>query len=87
MNTLILISLISFLVGIVFDKVSHINKRLKRTEYKVEYLLKHLNLPELPINEELRQLVKDKENIKAIKKAKAELGLSLKEAKEYVDSL
>lgn len=41
------------------------------------------------INKELRQLVRDRdrEKIEAIKKAQEVLGLSLLEAKNYVDSL
>lgn len=71
----------------MFDYVFRLNKRLKRTEYKLEHLQKHLNLSQLPIHEELRQLVKDNEKIQAIKKARTELGFSLKEAKDYIESL
>ncbi|MBC6970914.1 ribosomal protein L7/L12, partial [Bacillus sp. Xin] len=46
-----------------------------------------IGIPEHEVNEELRQLVRDGEKIEAIKKAREVLGLSLLEAKNYIDSL
>ncbi len=87
MNSWGWISIIMVVIALMLDYINRINKRLKRTEYKVEQLLKQTHLPEYQINEELRQLVRDNEKIEAIKKARSVLGLSLREAKNYVDSL
>ncbi|MFB9861569.1 hypothetical protein [Salinicoccus siamensis] len=40
-----------------------------------------------PVNHELRQMVREGEEIKAIKKARQTFGLSLVEGKQYVDRL
>lgn len=46
-----------------------------------------MELTENPINDELRKLIKDGKDIKAVKKARETLGLSLLEGKEYIDKL
>ncbi|MEH6937340.1 hypothetical protein V7056_05670 [Bacillus sp. JJ664] len=46
-----------------------------------------IDIPEHPINNELRKLIKEGKEIQAIKEAKTVLGLSLLEAKQYVDEL
>ncbi|RUT35694.1 hypothetical protein EJP77_01355 [Paenibacillus zeisoli] len=72
---------------ILFDAMIRMNRRIRRSESKLEWLKDHSQVPEYPLDEELRQLIRDKEKIQAIKKAKQQLGLSLKEAKDYVDAL
>ncbi|HDX9579186.1 TPA: ribosomal protein L7/L12 [Bacillus pseudomycoides] len=87
MNSWLLIALIVFGILYISDHLNRINKRLKRTEDKLDQITKQIEIPEHTINDELRQLVTDGEKIKAIKKAREVLGLSLLEAKNYVDSL
>ncbi|MNM96906.1 hypothetical protein D3C81_1094000 [compost metagenome] len=82
---------ITFVVIFAFiyliDAMIRMNRRIQRTESKLKFLTEHARVPEHPLNEELRQLIRDKEKIEAIKKARQHMGLSLKEAKDYVDSL
>ncbi|MCM3734419.1 ribosomal protein L7/L12 [Bacillus cytotoxicus] len=87
MNSWLLIALIVFGILYISDHLNRINKRLKWTEDKLDQITKQIEIPEHTINDELRQLVTDGEKIKAIKKAREVLGLSLLEAKNYVDSL
>ncbi|RED32209.1 hypothetical protein [Paenibacillus sp. VMFN-D1] len=54
---------------------------------QINQLTQQSGLPEHPINDELRQLIKEGEDVKAIKKAKETLGFSLLEGKEYIDKL
>lgn len=60
---------------------------IKRMQYTLDQLTQQSGLPENPINDELRMLIKEGEDIKAIKKARETLGLSLLEGKEYIDKL
>lgn len=87
MDYLLLTAVIILSIFYVSGQLNNIHTRLKRTEDKLNQIAKHMELPEHDINEELRQLVKDGDKIKAIKKAREILGLSLLEAKNYVDSL
>ncbi|MBO1628482.1 hypothetical protein COE15_16170 [Bacillus cereus] len=87
MNSWLITVLIIFGIFYIADSINRVTKRLKRTEDKLEQITKLMGISEHVINEELRQLVKDGEKIKAIKKAREVLGLSLLEAKNYIDSL
>ncbi|MCP3026965.1 hypothetical protein [Halobacillus sp. A5] len=46
-----------------------------------------INLPVPSIDEELKQLIREGKDVQAIKRARKEYGLTLVEAKEYVDRL
>ncbi|WP_257351353.1 hypothetical protein [Pseudalkalibacillus decolorationis] len=68
-------------------KVTNLQDRLKTMRYTLNQIADQVGVPEHPVNEQIRALVKDGKNIEAIKEARKALGLSLIEAKEYVDSL
>jgi len=50
---------------------------MKSMQYTLDQFTKHLGLPDNPINDELRELIKAGEDVKAVKKARETLGLSL----------
>ncbi|MFD1446135.1 hypothetical protein [Oceanobacillus profundus] len=80
--------IIAFLIIInVTAKVNKLEGRIKRMQYTLDQVTKQSRLPENPINDELRKLIKEGEDVKAIKKARETLGLSLIEGKEYIDKL
>ncbi|MEK3909290.1 hypothetical protein [Oceanobacillus sp. FSL W7-1309] len=80
--------IIAFLIIInVTAKVNKLEGRIKRMQYTLDQVTKQSGLPENPINDELRKLIKEGEDVKAIKKARETLGLSLIEGKEYIDKL
>jgi len=79
---LILIMIIYLLFTII-----KLESRLKGITTTLEQISKHMDVPESPINEELRDLIKDGHEVKAIKKAREAFGLSLVEGKQYVDAL
>ena len=80
--------IISLLIIInLWAKVSKLEGRIKGMQYTINQLTQQSELPEHPINDELRQLIKEGEDVKAIKKARETLGLSLLEGKEYIDKL
>ncbi|MGG4046280.1 MULTISPECIES: hypothetical protein [Paenibacillus] len=82
---LIIISLL--IIMNLWAKVSKLEGRIKGMQYTINQLTQQSGLPEHPINDELRQLIKEGEDVKAIKKARETLGLSLLEGKEYIDKL
>ena len=80
--------IIAFLIIInVTAKVNKLEGRIKRMQYTLDQVTKQSGLPENPINDELLKLIKEGEDVKAIKKARETLGLSLIEGKEYIDKL
>lgn len=71
-----------------------INARMEAMEAKIKNLsavIKQLEsegtITEPAINDKLRRLVKDGKTVEAIKEARKAFGLSLLEAKRYVDAL
>ncbi|WP_027624647.1 hypothetical protein [Clostridium lundense] len=62
------------------DNVTRMNSTLNK-------IAKQVGVPGLDIDSELRDLISEGKKVQAIKKARIVLGLSLVEAKEYVDSL
>ncbi|WP_044640166.1 hypothetical protein [Risungbinella massiliensis] len=88
MSPYILIPIILMVIFVIFCfiKVNEAKKQVKRLKISLE----HANQgdgSEHPINSELRILLKEGKKIKAIKRAREALGLSLAEAKAYVESL
>ena len=82
------IIIVSFLIVIYLSvKLEKLEGRMKRIQYTLDQLTKQHGLPENPINNELRELIKDREDVKAIKKARETLGLSLLEGINYIDKL
>jgi len=80
--------IIAFLIIIhLTAKVDKLEGRIKGIQYTLDQVTKQLNLPENPINNELRKLIKEGEEVQAVKKARENLGLSLIEGKEYIDRL
>ena len=79
--------LILIMVIYVFFTVIKLENRLKGITSTLEQISKHMDLPERPVNAELRDLIKDGHEVKAIKKARKAFGLSLVEGKQYVDAL
>ena len=67
--------------------VDKLKGRVKGLEYRLEQISNQKNVPENPINNELRQLLKEGNDVKAIKRARETLGLSLLEGKQYIDAL
>lgn len=84
----------SFLAGVLFIavvyliiKISNLQEDVKNIKYKLNRMESHMDLPENPINEDLRSLLKEGKDVQAVKLARETLGLSLLEGKQYVDAL
>lgn len=82
--TLLLIIILYLAIKIKIDQVE---ARVKTLQNTVNRIADHLNLDESAVNEELQMLIERDEEIKAIKRAREEFGMSLVEGKEYIDRL
>nr|WP_245203717.1 hypothetical protein [Ammoniphilus resinae] len=68
--------------------VSKLDSRVKSLKYTLTQFTKENNIPENhPINDELRKLINEGNDVKAVKKVRETFGLPLLEAKQYVDAL
>lgn len=84
----------SFLAGVFFVavvyliiKISSLQDDLRGIKYKLNRIESQMDLPENPIDEDLRAFLKEGKDIQAVKLARETLGLSLLEGKQYVDAL
>ncbi len=82
-----LVVVIFLLVTNVLAKLENISTRVKRLEYTLGQVAQQVEVPEHPVNDQLRKLKQEGKQVEAVKKAREVLGLSLLEAKQYVDSL
>ena len=64
------------------------SRHLKRVERKVDLLLAHLKIdPFSDLNQEILELMRSGQKIEAIRRYREQTGISLKEAKDYVEGL
>ena len=78
------------LVGVFYlvSLVIKLDGRLKGMKYTLDQITKKTGVsPGGPIDDELRKLINDGYDVKAVKKARETMGLSLLEGKRYIDAL
>ena len=78
--------LICFICIYLLFSVIRLNGRVKGLKYIMDQISKQMSVTDNPLNNELRQLLNEGNDIKAIKRTRETLGLSLIEAKQYVDT-
>lgn len=78
--------LIFFICIYLLFSVIRLNGRNKGLKYTMDQISKQMNVTDNPLNNELRQLLNEGNDIKAVKRTRETLGLSLIEAKQYVDA-
>ena len=76
-----------FIVIYLFSMVIKLNGRVKGLKYTLEQISKQTGIPKNPIDNELKQLLNEGNNVKAVKRVRETLGFSLLEAKQYIDVL
>ena len=79
--------LILFIGIYLLFTVIKLEGRVKGLKYTLDQIYQQTDIPENPINNELRQLLNAGNDVKAVKRVREMLGLSLVEAKQYVDAL
>lgn len=80
-------SFVLIIVFYLFLRIDMMEKRVKQMHNLLERMEEAADLPEDPLHDELRRMIKQGEEIKAIKLARNKLGLSLIEGKHYIDKL
>ncbi|WP_240033915.1 hypothetical protein [Planococcus salinus] len=79
--------LVYLIYGSVNERLKAMETRMNIMQETISQLTAEGQVTEPAINEELRRLVKDGKTVEAVKKARKAFGLSLLEAKRYVDDL
>jgi ribosomal protein L7/L12 len=75
------------LITTVIDKLNKLENRMKNLKITLDQIAKVVDVPEHPINNDIRKLLQEGKEIQAIREVRSVLGLSLLEAKQYVDAL
>jgi ribosomal protein L7/L12 len=83
----LLLVIVFVLITTVIDKLNKLENRMKNIKITIDQIANVVEVPEHPINDELRKLLKEGKEIQAIREVRTVLGLSLLEAKHYVDAL
>lgn len=82
-----MVIIIFLLITTVSSKLNSLETRVKSLKVTLDQVANQVDVPEQPINDKLRKLLKEGKEVKAVKEARQVLGLSLLEAKQYVDKL
>ena len=82
-----LVVIILVLITTVSSKLNSLETQIKSMKFTLDQVAKQVDVPEHPISEKLRRLLKEGKGVQAVKEARQVLGLSLLEAKQYVDDL
>lgn len=82
-----LVIIIFMLITTVSSKLNSLETRVKNLKFTLDQVANQVDVPEHPINDKLRKLLKEGKGVKAVKEARQVLGLSLLEAKQYIDKL
>lgn len=82
-----LVAIIIMLVMTFSSRIHSLERQVKSLRNRVKQVANQVDVPEPIINERLRALLEDEKYVQAVKEAREALGLSLVEAKQYVDEL
>lgn len=85
MSIYIAISLIVIIY--LLYRVVILEGRIKQLQSTLNQVRDYPEMSKHPVNDELRMLIKEEKDIKAVKRAREVFGFSLLEGKEYVDEL
>lgn len=78
---------LSFIVLYLLSALTKLEQQVKKLNYTVSQLAAQSTITNDSLNNELRQLLKADKNVTAMKRVRESLGLSLIEAKQYIDTL
>ena len=87
MESSILIGMLFIILIVSLISPSGSDPRIKLINKKLDRIMEHLGMEEENIDAELIALLKEDKMVAAVKRLREETGMSLKEAKEYVDEL
>lgn len=87
-NEIIWIIIVGFGLLSLVSIITQLRTDIVRMNTTLDKIAKHVGVPDIvteDIKDELKSLISEGKNVKAIKKYRMLTGLGLKEAKEYVD--
>ncbi|WP_409292947.1 hypothetical protein [Peribacillus sp. SCS-37] len=79
--------LILIAVGYLLFEVIKLSGRVMRLKYALDQNSKQIDMPAGPVDHELIQLLSEKKDVRAVKRVRDTLGLSLLDAIKYVDKM
>ncbi|AQU79574.1 hypothetical protein [Planococcus faecalis] len=79
--------LILVLILYLFATVIKLSGQIKGMKHTLTQLSKGMNIPESPIDPEIKRLIEEGNDVKAIKRARELFGYTLLEGKKYVDDM
>lgn len=82
-----IIGLLLIIIGMLVGSPNSSEFKIKHMDKKLDRIMEQLDIEEINIDEELKELLSEGKKIPAIKRLREETGMGLKEAKEYVDNL
>ncbi|MGZ9583694.1 hypothetical protein [Paenibacillus marinisediminis] len=84
--TFIDLLLLAVIVYLLF-MITKLEGRIKRMNYTLDQMAKEMGISDKQVNSYLRKLLQEGHEVEAVKEVRDTLGLSLVEAKQYVDAL
>ncbi|TDL31318.1 hypothetical protein E2R51_13165 [Jeotgalibacillus sp. S-D1] len=87
---LLVIGTVGFVIALIWSmeaRIRQMDTRLIAMQQRLEQLAEAAGIPEPEENEELRALIQNGKKVAAVKRARELFGLSLLEAKQYIDAL
>ena len=76
-----------FVLFLLINKINALEKNVTYMNLILDRVVKHVGVPKASLDDELRILIALGKKIPAIKKLSKSTGLSLREARDYVDKL
>lgn len=86
MNGIFIVALFILVLafGLLYKRISMIEKRLENMEKKINQVAYQIEFPEPAVNQELRQLIMNHKDEKAVLIAQEALGMSTIEGERYI---
>lgn len=75
------------LVLYLLSTVIRLDGQIKSMKHTLDQISKSVDIPESPIDPEIKRLINENNDIKAIKRARELFGFTLLEGKQYIDNL
>lgn len=71
----------------IMSTIGRLEQRVKAMQYSLQQISKQVGVTTEAIDNEVRDLLKEGKDVAAVKRVRETLGLTLVEAKKYVDQL
>lgn len=79
--------MILVIVLYLLSTVLKLDGRIKGIKHTLDRISKGMDIPESPVDPEIKRLLSEGNDVKAVKRARELFGLTLLEGKQYIDGL